>query len=88
MIEIRNSLLRDWLRQCPIREAEAWFDLIAPKNVLAGSDSARNTNSIMVQIGRRRVVEDILDAVRGEKEQREPQPFTPLASELAGKITK
>ena len=42
----------------------------------------------MVQIGRRRVVEDILEAVRGEKEQREPQPFTPLASELAGKITK
>lgn len=88
MIEIKNSLLRDWLRTCPIREAEAWFDLIAPRNVLAGSDSARNTNSIMVQIGRRRVVEDILEAVRGEKEQREPQPFTPLASELAGKITK
>jgi hypothetical protein len=42
----------------------------------------------MVQIGRRRVVEDILEAVKAEKEQREPQPFTPLASELAGKITK
>ena len=45
----------------PVKEASQWFDEIAPKNPLIGSRAGENTNSIMVQIGRRLTVEEILE---------------------------
>lgn len=88
MMKINNQRLKDWLRSCPIKEAEAWFDIIAPKNPMRGSDNGYNTNSIMVQVGRRLAVDEILSYVRGEKEVREPEAFAPMASDLLNKYTK
>lgn len=86
-MEKPSQRVREWLRALP-PDAIVWFDKIAPKNPLLGSDSGRNTNSILVQIGRRLAVETIIEAAAAEREQKKTQPFTPLASELAGKITK
>lgn len=88
MIKINSQLLKDWLRCCPIKEAEAWFDVIAPKNPMRGSDNGYNTNSIMVQVGRRLAVDEILSYVKCEKEGKEPEAFTPVASDLLNKYTK
>jgi hypothetical protein len=88
MPRIVNQRLKDWLRSCPLKEAEAWFEIIAPSNPLKGSDNGYNTNSIMVQVGRRLAVDEILAYAKGEKEGKEPEPFTPVASDLLNKYTK
>lgn len=88
MLKITNQRLKDWLRSCPIREAEAWFEIIAPRNPMKGSDNGYNTNSIMVQVGRRLAVDEILAYAKGEKEVKEPEPFAPVASDLLNKYTK
>lgn len=85
--KIVSQRLKDWLRSCPIKEAEALFEIIAPKNPMKGSDNGYNTNSIMVQVGRRLAVDEILEYVRGEREVKEPAPFTPLASDLLNKYS-
>lgn len=72
----------------PVAQVSQWFDEIAPKNPLIGSRAGENTNSIMVQIGRRLTAEAILEAALAERSERKPQPFAPMASELMGKITK
>ena len=72
----------------PVKEASQWFDEIAPKNPLIGSRAGENTNSIMVQIGRRLTVEEILEAAMTERLERKPKPFSAMASELMGKITQ
>lgn len=88
MYKITNQRLKDWLRSCPINEAEAWFEIMAPRNPMKGSDNGYNTNSIMVQVGRRLAVDEILAYAKGEKEVREPEPFAPVASDLLNKYTK
>lgn len=80
-----TQAVKDWLRMMP-SDVEAWLNVLAPKNPLLGSDGAKNTNSIMVQIGRRLLADSILEYSRMEKELFTPKPFSPKATDLLGPI--
>lgn len=68
------------------QEAEQWFDIIAPRNPMIGSDAGRNTNSVFAQIGKRLAVDTILEAARAEKNPAKPEYQPAKPSELAGVI--
>ena len=59
-----------------------WLESFRNKNPLRGSDSCRNTNSIMVEIGKNLVIDAILDARDEAKYPRDAEQKDAFGSDL------